>query len=147
MAQQSVRNFVILRRFANNAVTQCELNTNEFTYAASAANLALDFMCTDAVRRTLAHLAIDIENHRQGDWPQWYQPFHNNLERAVVFITRFLQLVRAEFPMVIIDEKIDNPNIFAAHPRGAWNGQFRPREQAVCINARVPSRCSWHPAR
>lgn len=147
MAQAEVANFVILRRLIDGAITSYEPNTPEFTYTVSAINLALDLMSTNQVRGTIARLAIDVENQRTGNWPQWYQAFNNNVIAAERFVDTFLQIVRGLFPMVVVDERINNPNLFGYHPRGAWDNQFVARNQSIHINARVRSHDSQHPLR
>jgi hypothetical protein len=145
MAQAQVANFAILRRHINGTVTEYQPNTSEFSYTSSAVNLTLQLMSTPQVKRAMALLAIDVENQRTGNWPQWYSPFNNNLIAAERFVDSFLLLVMQRFPIVVIDERLTDPRMFGYHPRGEWNQQFDPRDQAIHINAQVRSHDSQYP--
>src|SRR6266536_2006967 len=131
MAQAQVANLVILHRRLNGTVTEHLPNSPEFTYTASAINLALELMSTQQVRRSMATLAIDVENQRDDTWPRWYQSFNGSVAVAERFVDSFLVIVKGLFPMVVIDERITNPNLLGFHPRGSWDNQFVARNQSI----------------
>ena len=47
-----------------------------------------------------------------------------------------------ESPLLVVDEQLPQ-NVTSLHPRGAFEGAFRPRAQAVLINARVSNKEAW----
>jgi hypothetical protein len=132
---QQVANYAILRRTPEGHVLPEAINTNDYTYVASAISLAMDLMETTFVRNGMAQLALQFDTRHQE--AAWYQRFYGNGAAAQHRVNSFLAIVRAEFPWVVIDETMTNPDNLGVHPRGQWSTSFNSRAQMVTLNAGV----------
>lgn len=132
MAQ--TRNFTILERNAQEQVREFEPGTIEYTYVASAVNIALSILSMPHARQCLADLAIEFDKTQR---EAWYPRLHGVIENPASLVDSFLTKVRDNTPMMVVDHTITHIDILAYHPRGQWDQEFIPRKQAVNLNARV----------
>lgn len=132
-----VANFSILARPLDPAAQMQDHapNTIEYTFVASAINIALSILEHPAGRQHLTNLALafdSVNNHGRR--------FHADANLAKQQVDFFLTAIKAKFPIVVIDHQMTNVNLLGTHPRGEWRGspnEFNPRDQMVMINGGV----------
>jgi hypothetical protein len=86
-------------------------------------------------RHYLTNLALAFDNAKYAR-----ELFENDPANAVDWIEIFLQSIRAQFPPVIIDHSIINPDLLGIYHRSEWYGDrqdFNPRHQMICVNGLV----------
>ncbi|KAH8676525.1 hypothetical protein BGZ60DRAFT_259380 [Tricladium varicosporioides] len=144
-------NFVILHQAVDaqpSQVTQCELNSEMYTYVASAINIALSILEHPSGREALVSLAIDVDNHR--DVGVRYRNDRNNARAHVNF---FLTRMRSHFPLVVVNDTMTNLGMYGYHSRGSWTGpldSFNPRQQSINLSGpkvRNMIQCARQPQR
>jgi len=135
--EEMTSNFVIFHQAAGATpagVTQLQPNTTEYTYVASAVSIALSILEHPVSRQCLRQLALDYDNDRGRT------RFRNDPVLARNFVDLFLAKIRANFPMIVINDTMINRGLLGYHPRGEWEGtyqSFNPRQQSVNVNGLV----------
>ncbi|RMZ37048.1 hypothetical protein CA14_006292 [Aspergillus flavus] len=131
----SIANFVVFTRRSSDPSLGWEdnpPNTPVYTYVASAINIALSILESPHGRHYLTQLALIIDHEMDEN-----SHFQGNKDIAKHWVDVFLAKVRAQFPVVIVDFTMNNPNELGCHPRGGWMGHlkdFDPRSHMICIN-------------
>ena len=118
-----------------SGITQLEPNSITFTYVASAAHMALRILENPTCRQRLAQLALKLDTDRDLG-----SRFRNDPALARSFVDLFLQKLRANFPMIVVNDTMSDPGLLGYHPRGDWDGgyhDFNARQQSVNINGHV----------
>lgn len=134
----SIANFVVFTRRSSDPSLGWEdnpPNTPVYTYVASAINIALSILESPHGRHYLTQLALIIDHEMDEN-----SHFQGNKDIAKHWVDVFLAKVRAQFPVVIVDFTMNNPNELGCHPRGGWMGHlkdFDPRSHMICINGQV----------
>lgn len=132
-----LRNFTILtRRDASYILEDNPANSEEYTYLASAINIALGMMEHPQARASMAELAASLDVQRGSG----RHLFPGGQADAKPLINHFLGKVRGNFPIVVIDYTMTNADCLATHPRGVWHGKlgdFDPRHQMILVNGHV----------
>lgn len=106
----------------------------EYTHVASAVQLALSILESPVGRERLTDLALVLDNS------QLSKHFRNDRSRAAQTVSSFLSQIRAEFPIIVIDDDMTNMDALGFHPRGNWDGDlssFSPRAQNIHLNGPV----------
>ncbi|BAE61358.1 unnamed protein product [Aspergillus oryzae RIB40] len=134
----SIANFVVFTRRSSDPSLGWEdnpPNTPVYTYVASAINIALSILESPHGRHYLTQLALIIDHEMDEN-----SHFQGNKDIAKHWVDVFLAKVRAQFPVVIVDFTMNNPNELGCHPRGGWMGHlkdFDPRSHMICINGQT----------
>ncbi|GMG11759.1 unnamed protein product [Aspergillus oryzae] len=129
----SIANFVVFTRRSSDPSLGWEdnpPNTPVYTYVASAINIALSILESPHGRHYLTQLALIIDHEMDEN-----SHFQGNKDIAKHWVDVFLAKVRAQFPVVIVDFTMNNPNELGCHPRGGWMGHlkdFDPRSHMIC---------------
>ena len=70
----------------------------------------------------------------------WYQDPRHRLETIEDVLSAFLKAILRSFPIVYVDDGINNPGCLGGHPRQEWDGLFQPRDQSILVNGLVRER-------
>ena len=136
----------IFRMDSNGIITLPALWDADWTYVATIIDISMQFLSTRDVKYALVDIALRIDRHEPDPW---YGKLNGNVDRAKQAVRVFLDKLHSNFPMVVIDDRIDDRRCLGYHPRGTWNGVFEPGRQAVHLNASVslspPPPCSIFP--
>ncbi|KAK2814066.1 hypothetical protein FQN50_000470 [Emmonsiellopsis sp. PD_5] len=119
----SVGNFVVLTLPQSGTLADNAPNTNEYTFVASAANIALAMLESPQGRHWLVELAatIDASRPQSAGGPQW----SGNRAALEPLITLYLQKLRSRFPPIVINYTLTNLDVLGATPRKPWDGNFQ----------------------
>ncbi|KAI9759521.1 MAG: hypothetical protein M4579_002280 [Chaenotheca gracillima] len=128
-------NLAILSRWANPnggnpLMGEYQPNTLEYTHVASAINIARAMLSTEIARRSMTTLARrwdQMENNSR--------LFGGDRDLIRSNVDAFVDAILSDFPFIVVDFELVNPDVLAYHPRGNWDGLFVPRDQAVVLNA------------
>ncbi|KAI1908504.1 hypothetical protein LOZ12_002862 [Ophidiomyces ophidiicola] len=132
---ESVRKFTIAARRANSSILEpYEPDTAEYTYVASAINLALSMLANDRSRDLLVTIALMLDARALDP-----KIFGEDKASAEQHVDWFLNQLQRRFPPVIIDDTITNLDCLGFHPRIPWDGkleEFMFHMQGVHLNGR-----------
>lgn len=131
-----IRKFTIASKQPNDPqLRPYEANTTEYTYVASAINLALAMLAKDEAKKTLIDIALLFDNMSLDS-----STFQGSRAMAQDWVKWFVNQLQHRFPPVIVDESITSLDCLGYHPRLPWDGRledFPFHTQGVHLNAPV----------
>lgn len=138
----ALANFVVLSRLSTGELRDNPPNSPEYTYVASAINIALSLLESEPGRSHLTELALTFDSTPiyPASINAGSNRFHGNHDLARSWVGVFLSKIRARFPPVILDHTMANLDMLGDHPRGHWEGsmdKFDPRTQMIYLNGPV----------
>ena len=131
-------NFAIITQSSGGLTLQThQPDSAEYTYLAHAITIAMGILQTPRGQDALISLAIEFDEcHSDG------RLFYGDREKAKHLIDLFLSKLYTQFPAIIIDHGITDPNLFAFVARDPWAGSFEdfdPRSHMVHLHPQVRS--------
>ena len=139
MDSSATINFAIVRGTKEGAFVDLLPNTPEFTYLACTMHLALTMLLNDVeygggmINLIVRYHAFALPERKTG-YP-WKDGHHGCLPPAETR-NKFLNMVRATPPMVVVDEGLADSDALSYTTRVA-TGDFDPRRQVIHVNAKV----------
>ena len=124
----------IVHRYPAGQLAEYAPNSPIFAYVASTIKLAVNMLSCPQGCSALVRLALGFDASQSSTW---YHGFSKDSARAKRLVDAFLSKITARFPLVVVDQKITDPRNLGFHPRGVWDGDFDPRDQAINLNAGV----------
>ncbi|KAK2767732.1 hypothetical protein FQN54_003890 [Arachnomyces sp. PD_36] len=128
-----IKKFTIAHRRVNDPqLRPYEANTAEYTYIASAINLALAMLTKDSSKDMLVNIALIFDNTSLDS-----NMFQGNKASAEQWVKWFVNQLQHRFPPVIVDESITHLDCLGYHPRLPWDGKLQDfpfHTQGVHIN-------------
>lgn len=103
----------------------------------SAINTCRGMLDHAKVRDALDKIAVRYKAARPNSW--WLQGSGRMNPTQVA--NTFVGKVIVTFPRVFVDYSLEYPNHRGYHTRRAWDGDFKPEHQAICINGKVSGTC------
>lgn len=100
----------------------------------SSINICRGMLQYPKIRAAFLSFAREFNRTHQGAW--YHDPRHK-FETMEGVISAFLKAILKSFPIVYVDDGINNPGCLAAHPRQEWDGIFQPRDQSILVNGSV----------
>ncbi|KAG5292539.1 hypothetical protein I7I48_04664 [Histoplasma ohiense] len=127
------RTFIIAARPTQGSrITEYPSDSIEFAHIASAISIALAILESEQGTAALRDLALGYDDQRLGSCM-----FSKDAEAAYLFVRPFLQLLRLNFPIVVVDDTIHTQDCLGYHERAVWTGpreSFNPRAQGIHLN-------------
>lgn len=130
----SVHDLNIFRRLLDGTLVKLELWDADCTYIATCVELGTNFLSTAKVRQGLIELTLKLDRAQSHPW---YGKLNGDRKRAENAVNVFLGKVYERFPMVIMDERINDLNNLGYHLRGEWEVNFDAGKQSLHLNASV----------
>ncbi|KAK2763801.1 hypothetical protein FQN54_009419 [Arachnomyces sp. PD_36] len=127
--------YQIVKRTAGiGTVPPQEPNTHEYTYVASALDIALSMLSAARVKESMVLLARIFDQNL----PAQERTFEGAPDMAITTrVNQFVGIVQGQAPLIVLDGHLAGSTVRAYHPRGEWSGTFIPRSQSVHINQQV----------
>ena len=72
--------------------------------------------------------------------PKWYHEASHGFESYEDVVDSFITTILAIFPVVYIDDSLDNPDRLGGHLRREWDVDFQPYDQSIDLNGSVSGR-------
>jgi hypothetical protein len=134
-----VANFTVLAlEYEDGPVIMKPPNSPEYTYVASAINIALSILASEQARGSLMELTTRLDAarpHTLGG-PMSY----GNPAEVGTILDVFLRKVHAQFPPVVINHTMENIDILGTTLSPPWDGNpedFEPRRSMIYLNGSV----------
>ncbi|OJD10725.1 hypothetical protein AJ78_08343 [Emergomyces pasteurianus Ep9510] len=109
-------------------------NTSEYTYVASALDIALSLLSTDQAKNAMVEL-VKLFDHNLSEFPRIFQGATDAVVKS--HINAFVEILQQQTPLIVLDGELTDPRIPAYHPRGIWDGNFDVQLQAICLNQKL----------
>lgn len=123
------------RRAGDPAVLAQEVDSAEYTFNASAINIAMSMLSATTAKDAMSRLTLKADSSMTGVSKR----YNGQMTSQVMFdVDAFLEHLKHSFPMVIIDEQMHSA-VLGYHPRGEWDGNFDPCTQGILVNGNI----SW----
>lgn len=132
-----IANFSIVIGGRDDYFRSCRPYEPEFMHLASSIAITLRMLSNPTVRRALEDLAMQFDATQTYSW---YGKINYVRAQATQLVNAFLGKLYEEFPLVIIDETMDDsrtPGCLAFIQAQGWHGSFKPRDQTIWVNAMV----------
>ena len=133
-----VANFIVMERPAVGNPIEHAPNSTEYTFIASAINIALSMLETQNGRYWLTDLATQVDRFRKTQ--HGGSRFRGDHSAVRPWIDWFLTKLRARFPAVVINHTMTNIDVLGATSITPWDGdlsQFDPRVTMIHLNGSV----------
>lgn len=133
---QNLPNLSISRRKIDGpTLYPYEPSTDEYTYVASAFNLAIPMFTNPWSKEVFANIALLFDSHSMQS--QLFQEDKSQAEASVFWFTRELQ---TRPPRIVLEDNIVNTGCLGYHPRLPWDnddGNFPFEMQGVHLNTKI----------
>lgn len=134
-----VANFTVLElEYEGGPVNEKSPNSPEYTYVASAINIALAMLESEQGRDALVDLTVELDNIRPLTLGGPY--CHGNVTTSRALDNIFLGKIRAAFPPVVINHTMTNIDVLGTTLSPPWNGSpedFNPKASMIYLNGSV----------
>ena len=111
-------------------------NDNTATCVINSINICLAMLRNEEVRNAFTEIAASYSQTYPTAWfLQEASPEHKGDMNRVT--DGFLQKILEKFPIVWVDNTVENPRLMAAAMRREWDGNFRSCNQCISLNGAV----------
>ncbi|PGH01797.1 hypothetical protein AJ80_08964 [Polytolypa hystricis UAMH7299] len=125
------RYMIVQRSLGSASVPPQDANTEEYTYVASALDIAFALLSTEKVKATMVYVARFFDQ-TVTEVPRIFADASDAVVSAR--INSFIEALRGQMPLIVIDGRLTDQRIPAYHPRGIWSGNFNPSDQMIVLN-------------